>query len=136
MYTDSSTCMTFVNSRFLVVHWRVFPRASTSLSSMTQDSARVMIPFGAQRGREPRFRMRRVVRRLPAGETVREMTSHERMWDAYGLGYRRKYASETMGHESLHHRFNTSGTHRATENDLLVREGLGVKLHCNMEVEE
>ncbi len=78
--------MTFVNSRFLVVHRTVLPIGSTSLSSTTQDSEREMIPLGAQRGKAPRFNIRRVVRRVPEGVCVREMTSQEMMWEAYGFG--------------------------------------------------
>jgi hypothetical protein len=46
--------------------------------------------------------MRRVVTRLPDGVTSRESTSQDIMCDAYGLGYRRKYARETIDQESLH----------------------------------
>lgn len=97
----SSTRMTLTWSRFFVVQRMTLPSGSTSLSSSTHDSAREIMPFGAHLGREPVLRIRRVVRSEPCGVTSREMTSHERICDAYGLGYRRRYARETMDQGSL-----------------------------------
>jgi hypothetical protein len=69
-----------------VVHLKVRPSPSTSLSSTIQLSVREIIPRGAHFGKAPRLRMSRVVRSVPVGEIVREITSQERTCDAYGLG--------------------------------------------------
>ena len=53
---------------------------------MIQLSALDMIPRGAHFGREPFFRMSRVVTSVPEGVTVREMTSQEATCEAYGFG--------------------------------------------------
>lgn len=87
--TNSSICITLVNSRFLVLHWRILPTGSTSLSSMTHDSDREIM-FFAHRGSAPRFKMSLVVSKDPEGVNSRETTSQEMMWEAYGFGYRRK----------------------------------------------
>jgi len=84
--TDSSTCMTLTWSRFLVRHRTVFPKGSTSLSSMTHVSALVMIPCGAHLGKAPRFRISRVVSNEPDSVWVRDTTSQETTWAAYGFG--------------------------------------------------
>ena len=97
----SSTRITLTWSRFFVVQRMTFPNGSTSLSSSTHDSPREIMPFGAHRGNEPVLRMRRVVSNEPCGVTSREMTSHERICDACGLGYRRRYARDTMNQGSL-----------------------------------
>jgi hypothetical protein len=68
---------------------------------MIHDSALEIIPLGAHLGKAPRLRMRRVVTRLPEGVVALEITSQETTWDAYGLGYLRKYAKDTMDHGSL-----------------------------------
>lgn len=59
------------------------------------------MPLGAHFGSDPLFRMSRVVTSVPDGVTVREMTSHDATCEAYGFGYRKKYASETMDQGSL-----------------------------------
>lgn len=41
----------------------------------------------------PRLRISRVVRMLPVGEKVREMTSEEMTWVDHGEGKRRLWAS-------------------------------------------
>lgn len=101
MWMCSSTRMTLTWSRFFVVQRITLPSGSTSLSSKIQDSALDIMPFGAHLGSEPVLRMRRVVRRVPAGVTSREMTSQERMCDAKGFGYLKRYARETMDQGSL-----------------------------------
>lgn len=45
-----------------------------------------MIPRGAHFGIEPLLRISRVVTSVPEGVKVREMTSHDATWDAYGFG--------------------------------------------------
>jgi len=45
-----------------------------------------------------------VVRSVPDEVMLREMTSHERTWDAYGLGYRMKNARETIDQGSSYNR--------------------------------
>lgn len=94
--------MTLTWSRFLVVQRTTPLTGSTSLSSMIQLSALGMIPRGAHFGKDPFLRMRRVVTSVPEGLNVREMTSHDATCDAYGFGYRKKNARETMDHGSLH----------------------------------
>src|SRR5882724_4713916 len=68
---------------------------------MTQLSALDIMPRGAHLGRMPRFRMRRDVRRVPSAVGVRAITSHDRICDAWGFGYRRKYARATVDQGSL-----------------------------------
>jgi len=63
---------------------------------MTQLSALETMPFGAHFGRAPRLRMSRVVVSVPDGVGEREITSQETTWDAYGFGYRKKKARETI----------------------------------------
>ena len=84
--TCSSTRITFTWSKFFVVHRTTPCTGSTSLSSIIQLSAFDMIPRGAHLGRDPFFRMSRVVTSVPDGVKVREITSQEATCDAYGFG--------------------------------------------------
>jgi hypothetical protein len=68
---------------------------------MTQVSALDMIPFGAHLGKAPRFRMSRVVSNEPDSVCARDTTSQETTCAAYGLGYRKKKASDTIDQGSL-----------------------------------
>lgn len=75
--TDSSTCITLTWSKFFVTHRKVLPYGSTSLSSITQDSALETMPFGNHLGMAPFLRMSLVVTKEPEGVWSRAMTSHE-----------------------------------------------------------
>lgn len=90
----SATCINFLCEMFRVILFNlsspVRGSTQTSDSSNTQASSPpppIIPKFSnqvlAQRGTIPFFRISRCVETRPvSGETVREMTSHERTWDA------------------------------------------------------
>ena len=53
---------------------------------MIHDSALVMIPRGAHLGKAPLFKMSRVVSNEPDSVWVRDTTSQDITWAAYGFG--------------------------------------------------
>lgn len=99
--TRSSMRRALTWSRFFVTQRTTLPSGSTSDSSITQLSAFLIIPCGAHRGSVPFLRSSRVVTSEPEDVISREITSHARIWVAYGLGYRKKKANATVDQGSL-----------------------------------
>lgn len=66
----------------------------------------------------------------PEGLKLRDITSHEATCDAYGFGYRKKNARETMDQGSLDEILSSSGRMRdRCRPNSLIQEGLGEELH-------
>lgn len=80
------------------------------------------MPLGAHLGKAPRLRIRRVVSSDPVDENSREMTSQESTWDAYGFGYRKKNARDTIDQGSLDNRRPLYGYRGFVLRYLLVQE--------------